>query len=346
LSAVTVCADGTVTEVPSPEVKAFLDSLGAIAANAAKTDVSCVPGKEWWFFVPELRHLSVGPFWGEAAASVSKAGAKGADPLPAILSFHEQLKERGIRLIVVPVPAKAAVWPDMLSSGTEVKVGEAVPRVDVHDAAFYALLKAKGVDVLDLAPIFAKQRMTEHGPVYCQTDTHWSGTGLVVASRAISERIKAMEWYEAPAAKPYKIEWDEAVINGDLMAMLPVDALKPQREAVKLRFVSRSGEGAPEPDESSPVLLMGDSHTLVFHAGGDLHAKGAGLPDQLAYELGMPVDLMGTRGSGSTTVRVDLYRRCQRNADYLARKKVVVWCFTARDFTESSQGWRVLPVSP
>lgn len=42
----------------------------------------------------------------------------------------------------------------------------------------------------------------------------------------------------------------------------------------------RGGQLAPiEPDRESPVLLMGDSHTLVFHDPA-LYARGAGLPDQ------------------------------------------------------------------
>ena len=39
-----------------------------------------------------------------------------------------------------------------------------------------------------------------------------------------------------------------------------------------------------EPDRTSPVLVLGDSHVLVFHDGGDMHAAGAGLPDQLAFD--------------------------------------------------------------
>lgn len=347
MSAGFVRAEDTAAETPGAEVEAFLQVAAATAAGAAESGANAVPGKDGWiFFAPELRHLAAGPFWGNAVLRPSQNGGKAADPLPAIESFHKQLAERGIKLIVVPVPAKAAVWPDMISDAIAAGDDQALPRVDTYDARFYAVLGRAGVEVLDLAPVFLKQRTTEQGPVYCRTDTHWSGAGLVVAAEAVAKRIKAVEGYEAPAENPYEVQWDEVEITGDMVGMLPEGAAKPGPERLKLRFVSKPDEGAPEPDESSPVLLVGDSHTLVFHAGGDLHAKGAGLPDQLAYELGVPVDLLGTRGSGATTVRIDLYRRCQRDAGYLAGKKVVVWCFAARDFTESAQGWRVLPVSP
>ena len=70
-----------------------------------------------------------------------------------------------------------------------------------------------------------------------------------------------------------------------------------------------------------------------------MQAQGAGLPDQLAYELGVPVDLVAVRGSGATPSRLNLLRR----KDNLAGKKVVIWCLSAREFTEG-QGWRKVPL--
>jgi alginate O-acetyltransferase complex protein AlgJ len=96
------------------------------------------------------------------------------------------------------------------------------------------------------------------------------------------------------------------------------------------------------PDRQSPVLLIGDSHNLVFHAGGDMHATGAGLPDHLAAALGFPVDLEAVRGSGATAPRINLARR----RDNLAGKRAVIWCFTVREFTESNTGWRAVQVAP
>jgi hypothetical protein len=106
------------------------------------------------------------------------------------------------------------------------------------------------------------------------------------------------------------------------------------------------GCGRPvEPGKESPVLLLGDSHTLVFHIGEELHATGAGLADQLAGELGMGIDVVGVRGSGATPARISLYREGRSNPGYLQKKKLILWCFTAREFTEGS-GWRKLPVAP
>src|SRR5438128_11275706 len=63
----------------------------------------------WLFFTGELRLLSVGRFWGDDATKVSRAHKPElADPLPAILDFHQQLKARGIEVRVAPVAPKAA----------------------------------------------------------------------------------------------------------------------------------------------------------------------------------------------------------------------------------------------
>jgi len=98
-------------------------------------------------------------------------------------------------------------------------------------------------------------------------------------------------------------------------------------------------------DPGSPVVVDGDSHALIFQAGGDMHARGAGLADQLALEMGMPVDLIGVRGSGATPARINLFRRAQQNPSYWDGKRVVIWVFAAREFTESD-GWRIVPITP
>ena len=118
---------------------------------------------------------------------------------------------------------------------------------------------------------------------------------------------------------------------------------KPGPEKITVQTVSEKSTGAAiEPDANSPLLLLGDSHTLIYH---DFLAERAGLLDQLALELGFAPDLIGTRGSGATPVRLNLYRRSLKDAGYLAKKKVVVWCFAAREFTEATEGWAKAPIA-
>lgn len=298
--------------------------IGAMAAKAESAKTTVVAGKGgWYFFGPELRHLSVGPFWGTSAAKVSRAPAASADPLAAILDFKAQCDKAGVELLLVPVPGKAAVYPGNL-------LGHApTGPLDASDVQFFGVLRRSGVKVLDLAPQF---RRGGSNPTFCKQDTHWSGTGVSIAADAIGAELKKKPWYAGVPKSNYSTKWGSVSSVGDLGGMA---SPKAGAESIRVSKVT----GKTEPWRDSPVVLLGDSHNLIFSAGGDMISTGAGLPENLAAKLRFPVDLVAVRGSGATPARVNLARR----RDNLKGKKIVVWCFTTREFTEG-QGWRKVPV--
>ena len=313
------------------ETESFIQSLAEKAAEAEARQTTVVSGKEGWlFFAPELRAMSVGQFWGDAAPRVSRASTpEFADPLPAILDFKAQLDRAGIELIFVPIPAKATIYPKMISEH-----GDATARTDEHHLKFYDILRVHGVNVLDLVPLFLKNRFTDAGPVYCKQDTHWSGHGCILAAEAIAKAIGTPAWMEEIPKRNIEMETRSLEITGDLWSGFDGEKLKKER--LQLTYIK---EGAGASWRGGPVVLLGDSHSLVFHAGADMHAQGAGLPDHLAHQLGFPVDVVAVRGSGATPSRLNLYRR----RDNMKGKRVVVWCLSVREFTEG-QGWRLVPV--
>ena len=330
----------TPVQVPLSEAQQKLrGEFASKVQSAEKKNAATTEADGWLFFAAELRFLSLGRFWGDEAPKVSRAHKPDlADPIPAIVDFQKQLKTRGIDLLVVPVPPKAAIYPEKILPGFNAGKDDAAPAVH----RFYEELRASGIDVLDLTPAFIQNRDDKRGGVFCKTDSHWSGFGCTLAAQAIAEGIRG-KLPAPPPRKDYVSEWKESRINGDLVGLLPPESPKPGPEKIAVRSVSEKGTGtAVSPDASSPVLLLGDSHTLVFH---DFLAERAGLVDQLAQELGFPPDLIGTRGSGATPVRVTLYRHSLKNPDYLAKKKVVVWCFAAREFTEATDGWAKIPLA-
>jgi hypothetical protein len=166
----------------------------------------------------------------------------------------------------------------------------------------------------------------------------------VLAAQAIAEEVRGK--IEKPArAKEYIAEWKEAEREGDLASLVGRDGHKSTPEKIAVQSVSEKGTNAAvQDDASSPILLLGDSHTLIYHDRDFLPVR-AGLVDQLALQLGFAPDLIGTSGSGATPVRINLYRRSVKDAGYLAKKKVVVWCFAAREFTEATEGWAKVPVA-
>ena len=325
-----------------------IDQYASLARSAEQQGTMTVSGKKGWlFFGPELRFVSAGPFWGPAANKVSKATKpEFADPLPAIIDFHRQLKKMGVELLMVPVPPKSVVYPDFLSDRLAISPDNPPVRIDTETQAFYQLLRKEGIRVLDLTSFFLANRFPREGAPFCKQDTHWSGNGCVLAARKIREEIEGRPWLKTMPKSTYQSAWKSLPIAGDLWKALGEKGL-PQ-EILSVRQVGTGSAGALKsiaPDQKSPVILVGDSHNLVFHAGDDMQTRDAGLPDQLALELGFPVDLAGVRGSGATPARVNLLRRAQKDPNYWKKKKLVIWCFAAREFTQSD-GWKKVPLLP
>ncbi len=292
-----------------------------------------VEGQQGWLFLgAELRFLGVENFWGTGSQkdfSAALPSSGGGAPLPAIVDFDRQLKAAGVRLLLVPVPPKA--W-----SSTHAPAGQWAGVKADSLGGFYRELAAQGVELLDLRPAFAAREASGEA-MFCRTDSHWSGRGCVVAGQLVAERVRAL----LPKTPPSFLEqWREFSIRGDL------EELSQRKgsggESLLLRQVSDAQGNALSSDPASPLLLIGDSHTLVFR---DFQGERAGLADQLALETGTVPEVIGTRGSGANAVRLSLFRRSVKDARYLSSKKVLVWCFAAREFTEADQGWQLIPLS-
>lgn len=298
----------------APDVAAF--AREQLPKVEPKT-ITCKGNDGWLYSRNELEHLSKGPLVGGAAARAAKAG-KYPDPVPTITAFNDALKEQNIRLIIVPVPPKLALQPL-----APLKTGDAM----VYLKPFYDELRAKGVDILDLSDDFAKAGV----PVFCKQDAHWNPVGIALAAQKVAQQIGLR------GNADFKTTEKPVIIVGDLMASLDKNAAPS--ETLTIREI----EGKTF-DETSPVLLLSDSHGLVFSAGGDMLAESAGFGEQLAHELRMPIDRIAVKGSAATAVRINLYRKAARNPNWLKNKKFVIWLFTCREFTETPNGWVNVPV--
>lgn len=323
-----------------------VERLQAACAKLAKEHENdlAIEGKDGWLFLrAELRHIAAGKFWGGEAQKVSQASNPDwRDPLPVILDVHEQLKKRGIKLIVVPVPPKALVYADRLPDDAEAEDNGAFnpvkQRYDASHKSFLEKLQAEGISTIDLLPGFIQLRQENIAP-YLRTDTHWSPAGIELAAKQISKIIEDEDWFGEVKKQPVEDTQFKQVtldITGDLLS----DSQREQAQMKERVAISQITGDQPTTDEQSTVLLMGDSHLLVLHAGGDMHTTRAGLAESFWEKTGLRVSQIAVRGSGATPVRMRLYR----DRDALKGKKVVVWVFAAREFTETT-GWRKLPVA-
>ncbi len=60
-----------------------------------------------------------------------------------------------------------------------------------------------------------------------------------------------------------------------------------------------------------------------------------GLCDHLSLGFGEAFDLVGVRGPGMLQARKQLFYRAAQHSGYWESKKLVVWVFTIREFTQS-----------
>ena len=271
----------------------FAASCARLAAAASEQQSPTVTGLDGWFFLAqELRAV------GHSVGSLHEIAMNRPERLSAIVTVNRQLDEAGIDLLLVPVPPKSIIYPDKVSTNLDLPIP--MVRLDTELRESYAWLRDHGVEVLDLTPTFLRERFHPEGPLYCRQDSRWSGTGCVVAARAIAEVTSALPGLEPRKPRNFEPRWYTTIIRGDLWQHLGERA--PAREELRLRgIVSVTGRRrtpAP-PDRESPLVLVGDSHTLIFHAGDNLHTTGAGLADQLAWELGQAVDFVSVTAAGA-----------------------------------------------
>lgn len=255
-----------------------------------------VPGRDGWLFYRPAVDSLTGPGFQEDARS-------------ALLDLHRHLSDRGIRMVVLPVPVKAAVHPDKLTSRPV--------RPPVRNAAwdgFVGFLEREEIAVLDLAPA---------RPQFLATDTHWTPDGMELAAKALADWIRASVPLEGPETV-WRREERQVEGLGDLARMLELPPgqrlFPPQRVTVRV---------VPDwrPDPSAEVLILGDSYTNVYSRPDLGWGAGAGLAEQLAFHLQRPVDRIAMNAGGAWASRQALARELNR----LAGKKVVVVQFSARE---------------
>lgn len=294
------------------------------AAREAFDRASVLAGPNGWLFtLNDLRHHAAGQYWGEDAAKVV-AAARHPDPFPAIVGFAEQVRQAGGQLIVVPVPSKIALYPEELHA-------DLAGWEDPFLPAFIDSLQEAGVEALDILPLLRELQQADvlsHLP----GDTHWSPQAVEAVADALVELMARPEG-DGNGSVEVAFHPQERMVLGDLAARVG-----GQRESISYRRVTFSGE----PVRSSPsgsVVLMGDSHGLVF-GHPDLLATGAGLAEHLAGRLHKEVDLIAAMGSGANASRIALARR----SDNLAGKEVFIWVFAERELSRSTSGWPAIPV--
>ena len=271
-----------------------------------------IMGRDGWFFHrPGVRALTGrGPVLGPTHSVAKDPALKEWEGQIAVIkSFAAQLKERGIRLVLVPVPDKAGMRPQFL--GGRPGLGTGPGRVRHPEAArFLASLRTE-MEIVDLQ---------DDIPFLVQ-DTHWESSGARMAAARVAAHIRGDDW-----AMPTAVAEPVLVDRGDLAGLLSVG----RDRQVSLRTTARVAVTAPlEASAAASTVLLGDSNVNMYDEEGlPFHQAGAGFGSWLSACLGEPLHVIAMNGGGATQVR---QRLAALPDDVVRSKKVVIWVLAERD---------------
>ncbi|MFJ7143860.1 alginate O-acetyltransferase [Pseudomonas protegens] len=176
---------------------------------------------------------------------------------------RQQLKARGVKLVMAIVPAKVRLYPEHLGD-----VQPASIHANLYQD-FHARVAANKILAPDLlGPL--QQAKQQGQQVFLRTDTHWTPSGAEIAAKQLAQSIAE----KAPlSGQPQRFvtEAEQTVAHkGDLRLFLPLDPLfenlMPAQEPLDKR-VTRAADDQPAADDALfanndvPVALVGTSYS-------------------------------------------------------------------------------------
>ena len=309
--------------------------IGRDAGNKA------IPGLNGWlFYRPGMDFLTC-PYYNDPRIIMPAAGApkQDWDVVAAITDFRDQLKKRGIDLLVVPVPGKASIYPEML---TRRKIDN-IEKIPAHTKKLINELRGRNVQVIDLFELFLEEKgkndTAAKEKMYLPRDTHWTARALRLAAKAIADRVREKEWYrERELVTEYELRDTTVSRYGDIgeMTQIPHNRklFKIQTTCAYRVFEKKSGKPYRN-NKKSPILYLGDSFSRIYQTDTP---KSAGIIAHIAYELSMPLKAIVNNGGASTLVRRQLVRKKR----YLQNTRLVIWEFVERDIRFGMEGWQLI----
>ena len=313
-----------------------LDAL--LRLGGAGSEEAYIGRDGWVFYRPDVDSLVM-------RQEKSNAAAQG------IVDFAAQLAARGVRLVVVPIPGKATIHPEKLSTGKTVFENPVASPIvaDLADTVGEAWKQRKAKDDT-LAPIAIDatsriwERKLETGEdQFLKTDSHWTPGAMTAIAKSVAEEVLATGIPVAP--EELVAEGKEISSVGDTALMLELPASSPLRKAQSMTIEQiKTRDGNPwRANRVSPVLVLGDSYSNIYSADGLGWGGGAGFAEQLSLQLNHRVDKLARNDAGAKSAREMLAAEAFRNLGWLEGKKVVVWLMAAREFARGDWSSVELP---
>ena len=174
-----------------PGEKVVLGAAGDCIGAGCGRDTAAASDR-WLFYRQDVEFL-VQP------SPLDVRSAKLDNPVMAIEKFRDQLKAKGVELLVVITPGKPSIYTERLTgrdsrvAGAENAVGNAAG-LQSHGKKILDSLTRAGFNTVDLyTPLLAaKSRDSVDGALYLNDDTHWTPRGAELAAAEIAKKVREM----------------------------------------------------------------------------------------------------------------------------------------------------------
>lgn len=308
------------------------------------------PGR-WLFYRQDVEFL-VQP------SPLDVRSAKLDNPVQAILKFRDQLKAKGVELLVVVVPGKPSIYPERLTGVDGLKLAG-------HGKAILDSLAILGLNTVDLyTPLLAaKADDANQGALYLDDDTHWTPRGAELAAGEIAKKVNAM--VEAGLINIGEPSMDYVVSDsladrmgdiGEMSGLNKFNVFKVQQVTGHVIYQQEISERTEAPADSlsdstvvrdtvktpfkddfrkSKILILGDSFSRIYQTDAPVNA---GWIAHFAKNISRPVSSIVSDGGASTLVREKLARK----AGVLKGRKLLIWEFVERDLRFGAEGWKTI----
>ncbi len=302
--------------VPTAKVDATLmDKAQRLADEYEAGAANILEGDDGFLFTRQACQFLLQKDLRYAEPGIATSGPSPA--MASIVDIDHQLKARGIHLIVVPAPLAIESHADAFFPGWDRSQPAFPPRGE-----FINGLCEAGVDAIDLLPAFVAHRLAEpEDALYLKEDGHWSSLAIGLAADVLSKNIRALD---LPLDLD-RVAYGEVLIDYEA-GLTPIARRLPESHWARYentvwpvsQVLQQDGNPYVD-DEQSPVLVVGDSYTLLFNeVSGHLSAR-------LAQALGRPVASHLAKAAGPTIPRV----LARKGKEYIDARKVIIWVFSS-----------------
>ncbi len=330
-------------------------------------------GEGRWLFYRQDVEFLVQP------SPLDERSAKLDNPVQAILRFRDQLKAKGVELLVVVTPGKPSIYPERLTgaslvagiNGADISRGATAAG---HGKSILDSLARLGLHTVDLyTPLLAaKADDATLGPLYLNDDTHWTPRGAELAAGVIAGKVREMVEAGVVDIGEPSMEYvaSDSVADrmgdiGEMSGLNKFNVFKTQRVIGHVISQQEVSERAQTLDSTeTPANSLVDSAAVQEAIAYDTvrtpfkddfrNSKILILGDSFSriYQTDSPVNagwiahFAKEMGRPVASIVSDggastlVREKLARKAGVLKGKKLLIWEFVERDLRFGAEGWK------